>query len=141
MKLALPREETLPGVTASRPAREETGAARNPPCQHGPALACPLPGCSQNTLWLSLNMFLPPPLLPPPWGTLPGEKELPSTGDFEAVISSFIFQFPFRRSSASTLFPMPQGTTEELRGKKKMSQPAPGLWGSQGVGNGQTLCG
>lgn len=46
-----------------------------------------------------------------------------STWGFEAVISSFIFQFPLRSSSASSLFPMPRGAPGELGGKKKVPQP------------------
>lgn len=40
-------------------------------------------------------------------------KRKPDSLGCEAVISSFIFQFPFTNCSASSPLPMPQGTTED----------------------------
>lgn len=72
MTRALPREETLPGVTASWPASEEAGAERSP-CRR-PCVDMPTTGLLMEHPRVLTEDASPHPLLPSLSGTLPVEK-------------------------------------------------------------------
>lgn len=116
-------------MTASQAASEEAGAAgATPPagCQRGEAEA-PVhhwqAGRSGHTLMaFTEHAPSPPALLSPSGDSL--WKRNPSTWAFQAVISSFIFQFSSRSLSASSLLP-PQRSGEEER-RVTASTPLPG---------------
>lgn len=116
-------------MTARQAASEEAGAASaSPPagCQRGEAEA-PVhhwqAGQSGHTLMaFTEHAPSPPALLSPSGDSL--WKRNPSTWAFQAVISSFIFQFSSRSLSASSLLP-PQRSGEEER-RVTASTPLPG---------------
>lgn len=90
----------------------------------------PLAGRSGHTL-MAFTKHAP---LPSPSGDSLWKRN-PSTWGFQAVISSFIFQFPSRSLSASSYSHL-----RRAERKRKVFQPAPCSLGLSGAGTGRLSC-
>lgn len=120
MKLPFPSKETLEGLRPPCQLQRKlvmgrgppcTGATRPAGCQGGVRCCACCPAVSGTpSLLPSLNMLLP-------HRGLSLWKRNPSTQGGEAVISSFIFQFPFRSSSTPHAPGHPRGAEG---GKKRV---------------------